>query len=221
MTYLEIVNAVLMRMREDTVSTLTNQSDVVVNLVKEFVKDAVETVEAAHNWSGMYHEWDETTTAGVSTVQLTNTKKYAKIKEVHIELNGNEHRLLHNKPLSWIKERDPFGSDPQEAPMYWAVTANHPTTNNVTLRMYPTPDAAYNVKVSGYKKNDVLAADDDTLTIPTQPVMYIALALAARERGEVGGQTAAELFAMANRFLSDTIALDADMSDLDFVWETV
>jgi hypothetical protein len=45
--------------------------------------------------------------------------------------------------------------------------------------------------------------------------------MAARERGEVGGQTAAELFALANVYLSDAIAWDASLNDLDNIWATV
>ena len=44
---------------------------------------------------------------------------------------------------------------------------------------------------------------------------------AVLERGEVGGQTAAEIFQMANQFLMDAIALDSSLTDLDNVWMTV
>jgi hypothetical protein len=45
--------------------------------------------------------------------------------------------------------------------------------------------------------------------------------MAARERGEVGGQTATELFSLAGVYLSDAIAHDAALNDLDNIWTTV
>ena len=41
------------------------------------------------------------------------------------------------------------------------------------------------------------------------PVMHLAVAFATRERGETGGTSAAEYFSMANKYLSDAIAMDA------------
>ena len=59
------------------------------------------------------------------------------------------------------------------------------------------------------------------MLVPGKPVVYTALAMAARERGEVGGQTAAELFALAGTYLSDAIAWDSSLNDLDNIWMTV
>jgi hypothetical protein len=49
--------------------------------------------------------------------------------------------------------------------------------------------------------------------------MYLAYALAVRERGEVGGQTAGEIFQMAAGYLSDAIARDAELNYLDDIWQ--
>ena len=52
-------------------------------------------------------------------------------------------------------------------------------------------------------------ADTDNMQIPSPPVVQLATALAARERGETGGTSAAELFALADNTLADAIAIDA------------
>jgi len=41
-------------------------------------------------------------------------------------------------------------------------------------------------------------------------VLQLALAMALRERGETGGQSAAEQFAIADATLSDAVAFDAN-----------
>ena len=64
MTYLEIVNGVLSRMREDTITTLAGETDVVALIVKDFVNDAKRLVEDSHTWNSQRAEWAITTAAG-------------------------------------------------------------------------------------------------------------------------------------------------------------
>ena len=51
MTYLNLVNNVLRRLREDTVSTVSN--DTYSTMVGDFVNDAKEMVESAWDWSAL------------------------------------------------------------------------------------------------------------------------------------------------------------------------
>jgi hypothetical protein len=53
------------------------------------------------------------------------------------------------------------------------------------------------------------------------PVVHLTVALLARERGETGGTSAAEYFAVADRFLSDAIAIDAAKHPEEMVFRTV
>ena len=79
----------------------------------------------------------------------------------------------------------------------------------VILRLlYPTPDQAYTLKVRVVLRNGVVSRFD-TLAIPSGPVLHMAIALLSRERGETGGTSTAEYFAIADKHLSDAIALDA------------
>jgi hypothetical protein len=89
------------------------------------------------------------------------------------------------------------------------------------IRFDPIPDDVYPISVLGHRSMADLADDTDELRIPDQPVLYYALGLAARERGEVGGQTAMELFNMAQQYISDSIALDANLSPTEYTWAVV
>ena len=51
MTYLNLVNNVLRRLREDTVTTVTNNT--YSTMVGDFVNDAKEIVESAWDWSAL------------------------------------------------------------------------------------------------------------------------------------------------------------------------
>jgi hypothetical protein len=65
-----------------------------------------------------------------------------------------------------------------------------------------------------------LTKDNDKLYIPHQPVLHLAVALASRERGETGGTSTPEYFALADKYLSDAIALDAQKHPEETIWYT-
>jgi hypothetical protein len=75
--------------------------------------------------------------------------------------------------------------------------------------------------VNGYGMAPKLVANTDECEIPEQVVLYYALSLASRERGEVGGMAAAEIFALSKQYLADAIARDIGNSRHEYTWETV
>ena len=214
MTYLELVNGVLTRMREDAIPTLAGEDDVVALLVADLVNDAKHTVELAHNWSALRTEWDITTAAGTSTYDLTDSKEMMFIEQVE-NSTGFVVREMQNKELSRRARSRPA----ENKPTYYAVSGANAVNGDKQVTFHPTPDAAYDFYVDGFKAQDRLELDNDRLMIPAQPVLYFAYALAVRERGEVGGQTAAEIFQMAAGYMSDAIARDAELTYLDDIWQ--
>ena len=60
-----------------------------------------------------------------------------------------------------------------------------------------------------------------TLLVPSKPVINMALALLARERGETGGTSVSEFFDIANKTLADAVALDAAKHPEEMVFQTV
>jgi hypothetical protein len=104
--------------------------------------------------------------------------------------------------------------------MYWAVNGQD-LNGDVTIRFFSTPNDAVDYTVHGFKRTPDLDQDSDQLKVPSTPVIYLAFALAARERGEAGGAQSTELFTMASMYLKDAIALDASLSDLDNEWNVI
>lgn len=210
MTYLELVNGVLSRMREDTVTTVASSGDVVVDIVADFVNDAKETVERAHTWNALSYDWSLTTAAGTAKYALADAGRYANVENVVDDL-GNS---LHITSRPYVQARTSVG---QARPHYY-LPSGVDASGDLQLQLHPVPDAAYNYTVYGYKLTPALSADNDALLVDSKSVLYLALAYALRERGEVGGQTAAEVFAMAGQYLSDAISLDASLNQLDDIW---
>ena len=213
MTYLEIVNKVLRLMRETSAISVTIVDDIVVELVADHVNDAKRHVEGAHNWNALRHTWDVTIPAGASSFALPGAGSQAQIDYIFGE-DGTELRETTNKRLAYKRKAGTQTMPPSLEYAVDGIDANR----DIKVRVYPAPAADYDVEVSGFKKQADLVQDTDILLVPAQPVIYLALALAARERGEVGGQTAGEIFGMAEQYLKDAIANDAALNTLEYNW---
>ena len=216
MTYLELVNGVLTRMREDTVTSLSGETDPVVLIVADLVNDAKRTVEDSHTWNSLRNEWTFTEVSGQSLYSLAGAGQYASIEYIFGD-NGSE---LQQRRLVDIKRKKSAGASGNGG-LYFAPNGKD-VNRDLQLEIYPVPKtSSVTYTVGGFKRQGELKAEDDNMLVPNKPVLYYALALAARERGEVGGQSAAELFGMAQQYLSDAIAYDASNNELDNIWMTV
>jgi len=211
MTYLELVNNVLTRLREPEIPSVLKSEDAVVNIVKNLVNDAKRHVEMAHSWNATRNLWMFTTELGRTSYILEDTAGGCRISKVMV--NGNHiHQwdlktLIHDGQKVGLAYRYAFDGTDNEG--------------NISIRLSPVPEAGTNVEVLGHRILADLKEDADVLRLPAQPVLYYALALAARERGEVGGQTATELFGMSQQYISDAIALDSNLSPTEMTWAAV
>jgi len=213
MDYLSAVNRVLRLLREPEIVSVV-QGDVVSDIVQEYVNDAKRSVEDAHNWNSLRHEWSETISSGEKEFSLTGSGSLPLVDNIYGS-DGTELEAVTNPDL----RRMQYGSVGLTGgrPRYYAINGVT-AANDVKIRVHPAPDADYDVDVWGYKKTPDLALDSDPILVPSKPVIYLAYALAARERGEVGGQTAAEIFGMSSQYLKDAIAQDAALNTLEYNW---
>jgi hypothetical protein len=83
------------------------------------------------------------------------------------------------------------------------------------------PDGVYSLRFDVVKRQGDLTSNSDKLLIPNQPVIHLALALLARERGETGGTSTAEYFVIADKYLSDAIAIDAAKHPEEMIFRTI
>jgi hypothetical protein len=233
MNYLEITNEVLIRMREEEVTSVTDpENDPQQKLVCKFVNDAKALVERAHTWNALRSNVEQT------SVYLVRYQSGQLLREV----NGRQMEARVST---------------KGTPAYFAPkTVNG---NNLELNVYPTPDESFggsggvfeygnsdgsinpapspatgffnegskfgspdkDLIVFGYGQPPAMKNDDDLLLVPQEPVIHYTLAYAQRERGEAGGQASAEVFAMAKQYLSDAISRDVENSSGEYIWEAV
>ena len=214
MTYLNLVNNVLRRMREDEVTAVTQST--YSKMVGDFVNDAKKLVEDAWDWSALRTTMTVTTSADVFNYVLVGSQN--KIKVLHAYNDTDNWELQYQTPI-WFDDKY-MKQEPQSGSPQYYVFNGVDTNGDTQIDIYPKPDAAYVLRFNSILRNDDLSLDADELLIPSQPVIHLAIALLARERGETGGTSAPEYFGIADKYLSDAIALDAQKHPEETIWYT-
>lgn len=212
MTYIQYVNQVLVRLREAKVTQLAGTQDNVVALVAALVNDARAQVFNAHNWNALRTSYTASVSPSNDIASIANSGSYIKIDRVE-GADGRELKLRSVAELQHLAAHTSGTGIPQ----YYAPYGTD-GSGQLRLLLSPEPAAAEALVVSGYQPFSDLVNDDDTDLLPSRAVYLLAYAMAAAERGEVGGQPSAELFAMAQKELADAVALDASLNSLDDIW---
>lgn len=201
MTYLQLVNAVLRRLRENTVSTVSESA--YSTLIGKFVNDAKRQVEDAWNWESLYTTLTVTTSSGTSGYTLTGSGRRFKINSVNDSTSKN---IITPVPLRFIIDSQQTYTLSNQQPNNYAISGSDGT--DATVEFYPTPDGTYSIKFNCYVPQVALSSDSDVLTIPSEPVEFAAYARAIVERGEDGGLSSSEAYGLYKGSLADHIALE-------------
>ena len=203
-TYLDIVNEVLVRLREPEVTTVneTNFS----TLVGKFVNDAKRQISDAYDWDAFNQAVSVTTVAGqVGGYSLTNAGRRFKTMDVI-----NTSRYYQLTPLSHAGHVNFYYTIPtpiQALPMYYTIQGVD-SNGDTQVKFWPVPDAVYSIRFSLIVPEEDFVNDSDTTKLAKEPIVLNAYARALVERGEDGGLNSSEAFALARAAMSDLIALE-------------
>jgi len=214
MTYLNLVNNVLRRLREDEVTSV--QESTYSKMVGDFVNDAKRTIEDSWDWSALRTTLTITTTADVFNYVLTGSQN--RIKALNV-INDTANLFMEYQTATFFDEAYLISDARKSAPKYYTYNGVD-SDGDTQIDIYPIPDKAYTIRFNCVKRTADLSANDDRLVIPTMPVLHLAIALLARERGETGGTSAPEYFKIAENYMSDAIALDAQKHPEETIFYT-
>jgi hypothetical protein len=223
-TYLNIMNNVLRRLREEEVTTVNEST--YSKMVGDFINDAKTLVEQSADWSALRtRESAFVTSADNNIYSLAGSGDDVKIMSVYNTTSANEvlyqtkdwfnNESYINESLAIASKGGLIGS-----PSYYTfdgVDANGDTQ----VRLYPMPDDSYNLRFVMVRRQADLTNNTDVLKVPSKPVIHLAVALLARERGETGGTSVAEYFQIADKYLSDAIAIDAAKHPEEMLFRTI
>jgi len=214
MTYLDLVNNALRRLREEEVASIA--STTYSKMVGDFVNDAKKMVEDAWDWSALRTSVLITTEKDKVTYVLAGTQDKAKALDV---INDTSDGFMSYQTRHWFNQQYLPTTAVSGSPIFYTYNGLD-SAGDTQIDLYPKPDGEYKIRYNCVMRKEELKSETDKLRIPSQPVLHLTVALLARERGETGGTSAPEYFAVADRYLSDAIALDAQKHPEETIWYT-
>ena len=233
MTYRELINSVLLRLREDTIASDwsgdINDSTVTPyqKLIGELVNDSKKNCESYHDWNALRETFNIRLRDGNMQYTLGDAIRGSGVSfKVLDVINKNTGRVLKQVKNDWLNEQVfPLANEQNGEPLYYAFNGisqaalgREPDFN---IDFYPIPDSTV---ANQYIAVNLVGAQNDlkeasqVLRIPSQPVILGAWARAIAERGEDGGTQYSAVAAEAQSSLAQAVQLDAGNFEYERDW---
>jgi len=234
MTYREIINSVLRRLREDTIDSdwsgdlydSVSVSDY-QKLIGELVNDSKKNVESYHDWNALRESFNVKTQSGNMQYTLGDALRGAgvsfKVLDVICQDTG---QVLSQVTNDWINEQVfPLAQASTGLPTYYAFNgisqAGVDREPDFNIDFYPVPNSEQTISVNIVGAQKELTTAAQVLRVPSQPVILGAWARAISERGEDGGSISSAVAAEARDSLNLCIQLDAGNMEYERDWVRV
>jgi hypothetical protein len=203
MTYLELVNDVLVRLRESTVSIVGETT--YSALIGKFVNDAKRQIEDSYNWNCLSQTITVTTTGGTSSYALTGAGQKFRINDA---LNTTSLIGLRSIAFVDMNRKLNFSASSQSIPSEFCFSGVD-ASGDTKVDLFPVPDGVYTLLFDLTIPQAALSSDSDSVLVLDYLVAQSAYARSLIERGEDGGTNSSEAYALFRGMLSDAIALES------------
>jgi hypothetical protein len=203
MTYLELVNDVLVRLRESTVTTVGETT--YSSLIGKFVNDAKRQIEDSYNWNCLAQTITVTTTSGTSSYALTGAGQKFRVNDA---LNTTSLIGLRNIEFVDMNRKLNLATPSQSIPSEFCFSGVD-GNGDTKVDLFPVPSGAFTLLFDLTIPQATLSADGTSVKVLDYLVTQSAYARALIERGEDGGTNSAEAYALFRGMLSDAIALES------------
>lgn len=213
-TYLDLVNDVLIRMREPEVTTVNENT--LSKLVGRLVNDAKRQVEDAYAWNALTDTLIIETTANTYGYVLTGSGTRFKV----IDAQDNTNKSVINPLSTKLMSQYLLNNTNPGNPMYYNFNGIH-STGDTKVDFYPVPNAGLTLYFNLYIPEPELTSDSATMLVPKEPVVLGAFARALVERGEDGGLNSSEAYGLYKSSLADAIAIESSRYVEEETWEAV
>jgi len=215
-TRLQVVNAVLQRLRESTVATTsTNTYSALIAQLVDTVKDQI---EAAWTWRDLRDTYSITCTPGTTLYTLTSAGQYARILDMWNVTTATKMALgtfadFNNKffGVTTVQTGHPT--------MY--LPAGLDASYDLQLDIWPSPSTTDSLKANVYVPQAGLTNDATVILIPNQPLIEGVYALALAERGDDNGTNLQNQQALYEQMLRDAIGREMGRDESEFDWHVV
>ena len=202
MTYLQLINDVLIRLREAQVSSSSQTT--YSTLIGRFVNDAKRQIEDAYGWNVLGQTVTVTTTPGTYIYSLTGAGQKFQVQDV-INVTGNVGmRNISFAEMNRFQNFVPVATGIPEYYSFDGVDGN----GDAKVVLYGRPDGVYVIPFSLTVPQAPLSTDNTLVLVPDALVVQNAYARALVERGEDGGLNSSEAYQLYRGMLADYIALE-------------
>jgi len=215
MNYIQLVNDVLVRLREPEASSVSDTA--YVKLIAKFVNDSKRVVEDSYNWNSLSETLSATTTAQVFNYVLVGSGQRFRVIDV---INDTQNTFVNLAATKWMDQQFLMTTPQTGSPAYYNFNGTD-ANGDTQVDLYPIPDGAYNIRFNIIKPQEPLTVNADILLVPPEPVILGALARAQAERGEDGGVQAGETYQLMRQSLADAIALESGRYLEEQQWDWV
>jgi hypothetical protein len=202
MTFLELINDVLIRLREPTVTS--NAQNAYSTLIGRFVNDAKRQVEDSFGWNVLGKTVTITTVAATYSYSMTGAGQKFQVQDV---INTTSNIPLQNISFVEMNRYQNLVPTTNGIPQYYSFDGVD-SSGDTKVLLYPRPDGVYSIPFSVVVPQAILAADTTVVLVPDFLVVQNAYARALVERGEDGGLNSSEAYQLYRGMLSDQIALE-------------
>lgn len=211
MTYLEVVNRVLRRLRENEVSSVNETP--YSTLVGDLVNVVKAEIEDSWDWSALRDTLTVVTTPSLFNYVLTSAGTRFRVLDV---VNDTDNFFIEQRSARWFDEQFLMTSEGQRgSPIYYNFNGVDPN-GDAQVDFFPIPDAVYNIRMNMVIPQPELTLDSTKVLIPGTLLVEGVLARAISERGEDGGYL--EQQERYDTMLSNLIAYEAMNRPDEVTW---
>lgn len=214
MTYLELVNSVLRRLRETEVSSVSDNA--YSKMISDFVNDAKRTVEDAYNWNALYNTITIPTVDNTASYTLTGAGQRFKLIDA---VNDTSNWFLQEGSKVWFDQQLLVANPTNGSPTHYIFQGTD-SSNNTKVKLYPTPNGVYSLVFNVFLPQAALTNNTDVVKVPSEPIVFLAYAKALAERGEDGGLASNEAAQLYRQSLADAISIEngRHFDESQFYW---
>jgi len=212
MTYLELVNSVLRRLRETEVSSVSDNS--YSKMIGDFINDSKRTVENAHDWNALKTALTVTTSPSVYNYSVVDSGQRFKVTDV---INNTSKWFIDEQTKLWFDEQLLLTTPQAGSPDSYCFSGID-SNGDTKINLFPVPDGMYSVVINATVPQDDLTINTTVIKVPYEPVLFLAYARALAERGEDGGLASSEAAALYRQSLSDHIAIEIGRHSDESQW---
>jgi hypothetical protein len=215
MQYIQLVNDVLVRLRETEVSSVNDNA--YSKLIGKFVNDAKRMVEDAYNWNALSDTLSAVTGADIFNYVLVGSGQRFRVIDV---LNDTSDTILYNAPTRYMNQQFLLSSSSKGSPHYYNFNGTD-SNGDTQVDLFPIPNGVYNIRFNIIKPQVALVSDADSVLVPSEPIVMLAYAKALAERGEDGGLASSEAYGLYKTSLADAIALESGRYIEESQWDAI